>query len=136
MSHDDEEQIIRNALQELRNLDLKTDSPVVGRDFRKVILRQMELTHALFDRQHQNVLKQMELNRTFFERQHQDVDQLQVKAFQCVFKKSREVDYRIDRIDRCTCSYDVSINPSLDLWLRPNQDLRCTGIQSSLTLPS
>jgi len=89
MSHDDGEQLIKNALQELRNLELQTDSPIVGKDFREVILRQMELSHALFDRQHQEMLKQMELTRSFFERQHQDIDQMHssVKRFTASSKR-------------------------------------------------
>jgi hypothetical protein len=47
MSDDDSEQTMKNTLQELRTLKLQSDSPVVGKDFREVILRQMELTHAL-----------------------------------------------------------------------------------------
>ena len=83
MSDDDDEKTITNTLQELRNLDLQSNAPVVGKDFREVILRQMELTHALFDRQHRDVLKQMELNRSFFDRQHSDVEQMHssVKEF-------------------------------------------------------
>lgn len=76
MSDEDSEQNIKKTLQELRNLNLQTDGPVVAKDLREIILRQMELSHALFDRQHQDVLKQIEVNRTFFERQHQDVDQM------------------------------------------------------------
>jgi len=83
MSDDDDEKTITNTLQELRNLDLQSNAPVVGKDFREVILRQMELTHVLFDRQHRDVLKQMELNRSFFDRQHTDVEQMHssVKEF-------------------------------------------------------
>lgn len=83
MSNGDNEQTIKRTLQEIKNLDLQTDTPVVGKDFREVILRQMELTHVLFDRQHRDILNQMELNRTFFERQHEDVDQMHssVKSF-------------------------------------------------------
>lgn len=63
-------------MQELRNLKLQLDGPVVAKDLREIILRQMELSHALFDRQHHDVLKQIELNRTFFERQRQDVNEM------------------------------------------------------------
>ena len=83
MSNDDEEQSIKNTLQELRNLELKSDGPVAGKELREIILRQMELTRALFNRQHRDVLSQIELNRSFFERQHQDVEQMHssVKRF-------------------------------------------------------
>jgi len=89
MSNDDEEQVIRNTLQELRHLDLKSDVPVVGKELREIILRQMELTHALFNRQHRDVLRQMELNRSFFERQHQDVNEMHssVKRFTASSKR-------------------------------------------------
>jgi len=55
MSEDDDEKTITNTLRELRNLDLQSNVPVVGKDLREVILRQMELTHVLFDRQHSDV---------------------------------------------------------------------------------
>ena len=71
MSNDDEEQVIRNTLQELRHLDLKSDVPVVGKELREIILRQMEL------------------NRSFFERQHQDVNEMHssVKRFTASSKR-------------------------------------------------
>jgi len=83
MSDDEDEQAIKSSLLELRNLKLETDGLVVAKDLREIILRQMELSHVLFDRQHRDVLRQIELNRTFFERQHQDVDELHssVKRF-------------------------------------------------------
>ena len=65
MSDDNSEQFIKSTLQELRNLELAANTPVDGKDLREIILRQMELNHALFDRQHQDVLKQMDLNRSF-----------------------------------------------------------------------
>ena len=37
MSDDDDEKTIANTLQELRNLDLQSNAPVVGKDFREVI---------------------------------------------------------------------------------------------------
>ena len=97
MSDDDSEQTIKNTLQELRNLDLQSDSPVVGKDLREVILKQMELTHALFDRQHRDVVKQMELNRTFFDRQHEDVDQLHssVKQFTASSKRVEKLTFAL-----------------------------------------
>ena len=44
-------------LEELKNLSLHSDGLVVGSDFRDVILRQMELNHALFHRQHHDAKK-------------------------------------------------------------------------------
>lgn len=115
MSNGDEEQVIRNTLQELRHLDLKSDVPVVGKELREIILKQMELTHALFNRQHRDVLKQMELNRSFFERQHQDVNEMHssVKRF-TASSKSRKADNGIDWPDWSTCSNDISSNTALD----------------------
>jgi hypothetical protein len=55
MSGDDAEEIIENTLRELRNLDLQSDSLVVGKDFREVILRQMQLNHVLSDRLHSDI---------------------------------------------------------------------------------
>jgi hypothetical protein len=66
---DEEEQAFRNKLQELRNLGLNSDMPVVGKDFREVILRQMELTHALFERQHRDVSRQMGTIRKYWEKE-------------------------------------------------------------------
>ena len=54
---DEDEKIISKALKDLRNLNIKSDSSVVGRDLREIILGQMELSHALFDRQHRVVHK-------------------------------------------------------------------------------
>jgi uncharacterized C2H2 Zn-finger protein len=54
---DEDEKIISKALKDLRNLNIQSDSPVVGRDLREIILGQMELSHALFDRQHRVVHK-------------------------------------------------------------------------------
>jgi hypothetical protein len=73
MSDDDAEQFIKSALQELGDLELAANTPIDAKDLRKIILRQMELSHVLFDRQHKDVLKQIDLNRSFFERQHEDV---------------------------------------------------------------
>jgi len=91
----DEEELVRIALQELQDLEIQSDSPVVGRDFREVILRQMALSHALFDRQHRDILKQMELNRVSFERQHQDVEQLHssVKLFNASSRRLEKLTY-------------------------------------------
>lgn len=55
MSNDDAEEIIENTLRELRNLDLISDSPVVGKDFREVIFLQMQLNHVLSDRLHKDI---------------------------------------------------------------------------------
>ena len=52
---DEEEQVFRRKLEDLRNIDLHSDISVIGKDFREVILRQMELTHALFQRQHEDI---------------------------------------------------------------------------------
>jgi hypothetical protein len=45
-----EEQAFVKKLEELRNLTLHSDGLVVGRDFREVILRQMELNYILSHR--------------------------------------------------------------------------------------
>jgi hypothetical protein len=73
---DSDERIVTDALQELRNLDIQSDSPVVGKDLREIISKQMELSSALFERQHKDVHRQMKLNREFFERQHQDIEKM------------------------------------------------------------
>jgi hypothetical protein len=80
---DEDEKIIGKALKDLRNLNIQSDSPVVGRDLREIILGQMELSHALFDRQHRDVLKQMKLNSDVSEREHRDIGELHesVKLF-------------------------------------------------------
>lgn len=80
---DEDEKIIGKALKDLRNLNIQGDSPVVGRDIREIILGQMELSHALFDRQHRDVLKQMKLNSDVSEREHRDIGELHesVKLF-------------------------------------------------------
>jgi hypothetical protein len=55
-SHDDqEEEAFRKKIEDLKNLEIQPEGTVVGKDFREVILRQMQLTHALFQRQHQDV---------------------------------------------------------------------------------
>jgi hypothetical protein len=60
-SHDDkEEESFKNKIEELKGLGIHLDWAVVGKDFREVILRQMELTHALFQRQHQDVIELQE----------------------------------------------------------------------------
>jgi hypothetical protein len=50
-----EEQAFVKKLEELRNLSLHSDGLVVGRDFREVILRQMELNYILSHRQHHDL---------------------------------------------------------------------------------
>jgi hypothetical protein len=52
-----EEMAFVKKLEELRNLTLHSDGLVSGRDFREVILRQMELNYGLFHRQHHDVKK-------------------------------------------------------------------------------
>src|ERR671925_961892 len=86
---DEEEQVFRRKLEDLRNIDLHSDISVIGKDFREVILRQMELTHALFQRQHQDVLRQVELNRSFFQRQHEDIEQLHASVKQFTVSSRR-----------------------------------------------
>ncbi len=99
MSNNDHEgeELVRIALQELQELEMQSDSPVVGRDFREVILRQMALSHALFDRQHQDIQRQIEENRFFFERQHQDAEQLHssVKLFNASSKRLERLTYAL-----------------------------------------
>jgi hypothetical protein len=54
--HDDqEEEAFTKSIEDLKNLEIVYDGAVLGKDFREVILRQMQLTHALFQRQHQDV---------------------------------------------------------------------------------
>lgn len=48
MSDEEEQEVFKKKLEDLKNIDLHSDIPVVGKDFHEVILRQMELTHALF----------------------------------------------------------------------------------------
>lgn len=55
-----EELVFVKKLEELKNLNLQYDGQVAGSDFRAVILRQMELNHALFHRQHHDVMKLQE----------------------------------------------------------------------------
>jgi hypothetical protein len=56
-SHDDqEEEAFRKKIEDLKNLEIQPEGTVVGKDFREVILRQMQLTHALFQRLHQDVV--------------------------------------------------------------------------------
>jgi hypothetical protein len=55
-----EEMAFVKKLEELRNLSLHSDGLVSGRDFREVILRQMELNYGLFHRQHHDVKKLQE----------------------------------------------------------------------------
>jgi hypothetical protein len=57
MSDEVEEQDFVKKLEELRNLSLHSDGLVVGRDFREVILRQMELNYILSHRQHHDLEK-------------------------------------------------------------------------------
>jgi len=97
MTDEENEQNIKKTLQELRNLDIQSDAPVVGKDLREIILRQMELSHALFNRQHQDVLKQIELNRSFFERQHEDVVQMHssVKRFTASSKRVEKLTFAL-----------------------------------------
>ena len=98
MSTDDEsEQLVRKALKELRDLDIQSDSPVVGKDLREIISKQMELSSALFEREHKDLLKQMELNRTFFERQHQDVEKMHqgVKLFTASTRNLEKLTYAL-----------------------------------------
>jgi hypothetical protein len=65
-SHDDqEEEAFRKSIEDLKNLEIMSDGAVVGKDFREVILRQMQLTHALFQRQHQDVALLQEGVRQF-----------------------------------------------------------------------
>jgi ABC-type transporter Mla subunit MlaD len=65
-SHDDqEEEAFWNKIEELKNLEIQPDGAVVGKDFREVILRQMQLTHALSQRQHQDVAQLQEGVRQF-----------------------------------------------------------------------
>ncbi len=65
-SHDDqEEEAFRNKIEDLKNLEIQPDGAVVGKDFREVILRQMQLTHALFQRLHQDVAQLQEDVRQF-----------------------------------------------------------------------
>ncbi|HEX2557076.1 MAG TPA: hypothetical protein VHK86_02025 [Nitrososphaera sp.] len=59
--HDDEEEkAFRNTIEDLKKLEMQADGAVIGRDFREVILRQMELNHALFQRQHKDVVNLQE----------------------------------------------------------------------------
>ena len=78
-----EEQMITKTLQKLKNLDIQSDLPVVGKDLREIISTQMELSFALFERQHKDVERQMKLSMEFFERQHQDIEKMHssVKLF-------------------------------------------------------
>ena len=89
--------MVRKALQELRDLDIQSDSPVVGKDLREIISKQMELSSALFEREHKDLLKQMELNRTFFERQHQDVEKMHqsVKLFTASTRNLEKLTYAL-----------------------------------------
>jgi hypothetical protein len=57
MSDEPEEVDFVKKLEELRSLNLHSEGLVFGRDFREVILRQMELNHALFHRQHHDAKK-------------------------------------------------------------------------------
>jgi hypothetical protein len=60
-SHDDqEEEAFRKKIEDLKNLEIQPEGTVVGKDFREVILRQMQLTHALFQRLHQDVVQLQE----------------------------------------------------------------------------
>lgn len=55
--HDDkEEEAFNRKIEDLKNLEIQPDGAVLGKDFRDVILRQMQLTHALFQRQHQDAM--------------------------------------------------------------------------------
>ena len=94
---DEDEKIIGKALKELRNLNIQSDSPVVGRDLREIILGQMELSHALFDRQHRDVLKQMKLNSDVSEREHRDIAELHesVKLFIASSKRVEKLTYAL-----------------------------------------
>lgn len=85
----DEDELFQNKLDELKNLVIQSDGAVAGKDFREVILRQMQMTHALFERQHQDVLKQMELNTSFFQRQHEDVDKMHISVKEFVVSSKR-----------------------------------------------
>jgi hypothetical protein len=56
-NHDDkEEEAFNRKIEDLKNLEIQPDGAVLGKDFRDVILRQMQLTHALFQRQHQDAM--------------------------------------------------------------------------------
>jgi hypothetical protein len=94
---DEDEKIIGKALKDLRNLNIQGDSPVVGRDIREIILGQMELSHALFDRQHRDVLKQMKLNSDVSEREHRDIGELHesVKLFIASSKRVEKLTYAL-----------------------------------------
>jgi|Tabmets5t2r1_1033131.scaffolds.fasta_scaffold58052_1 hypothetical protein len=94
---DEDEKIIGKALKDLRNLNIQSDSPVVGRDLREIILGQMELSHALFDRQHRDVLKQMKLNSDVSEREHRDIGELHesVKLFIGSSKRVEKLTYAL-----------------------------------------
>jgi hypothetical protein len=65
-THDDqEEEAFRKNIEDLKNLEIVPDGAVIGKDFREVMLRQMQLTHALFQRQHQDVAQLQEGVRQF-----------------------------------------------------------------------
>ena len=65
-SHNDkEEEAFREKIEELKILGIHLDGALEGKDFREVILRQMQLTHALFQRQHQDVIDLLEAVKEF-----------------------------------------------------------------------
>ena len=54
--NDKEEEAFREKLKNSTFQEYSLiDRALAGKDFREVILRQMQLTHALFQRQHQDV---------------------------------------------------------------------------------
>jgi hypothetical protein len=57
MSDEAEKLAFVNKLEELRRLNLHSEGLVNGKDFREVILKQMELNPALFHRQYQDAKK-------------------------------------------------------------------------------
>ena len=63
--NDEEEESFEDKIEESKNIEIQLDGAVAGKDFREVILKQMQLTHRLFQRQHQDVLDLQEGARQF-----------------------------------------------------------------------